>query len=69
LIGYSQGEDDFSPCGCNSDSYTYWNAGLKLTVEKYFMDFRYWDTDISSSDPVHGVADSRFVFSAGVTLP
>jgi len=44
--------------------YTYWNAGMKLNVEKFFMDFRYWDTTIDSS-----LADSRFVFSVGVNLP
>jgi uncharacterized protein (TIGR02001 family) len=55
------------------DDYTYWNAGLKLTVDKYFMDFRYWDTSISSKsvsssyDP--SIVDSRFVFTAGVNLP
>jgi uncharacterized protein (TIGR02001 family) len=50
------------------DAYTYWNAGLKLSVEKFFMDFRYWDTDVDAqfSD---NLADSRFVFSAGVALP
>ena len=26
------------------DSYTYWNAGLALAVEKLTFDFRYWDT-------------------------
>ncbi len=57
-----------------ADNYTYWNAGLKVTVDKYFMDFRYWDTSISRSDTVAGGADystvdSRFVFTAGVNLP
>jgi len=54
-----------------ADNYTYWNAGLKLTIDKYFMDFRYWDTSISRADAVdnfHNV-DSRFVFTAGVNLP
>lgn len=44
--------------------YLYWNAGVKLTVEKFFMDFRYWDTEIDDDQ-----ADSRFLFSAGVALP
>ncbi|RUP10072.1 TorF family putative porin [Hyphomicrobium sp.] len=43
--------------------YTYWNAGVKVNVDKYFMDFRYSDTTINSD-----FADSRFVFSAGVNL-
>jgi uncharacterized protein (TIGR02001 family) len=59
-----------------STDYFYWNAGLKLTVDKFFMDFRYWDTDISDGTArtagfVNGndFADARFLFSAGVTLP
>ena len=52
--GYWLGEED----------YGYWNAGLRLGVEKFFMDFRYWDTTIE-----HDSADARFVFTAGVTLP
>lgn len=52
-----------------TDEYTYWNAGLALAVEKFTFDFRYWDTDIASSDPDHGLADERFVFTASVTLP
>ena len=44
-------------------SYTYWNAGVKVNVDKFFMDFRYSDTTIDSD-----LADSRFVFSAGVNL-
>ncbi|WP_198150984.1 TorF family putative porin [Hyphomicrobium sulfonivorans] len=44
-------------------SIVYWNAGLRLDVERLFFDFRYWDTNISSSD-----TDARFVFSAGIDL-
>jgi uncharacterized protein (TIGR02001 family) len=52
------------------DAYTYWNAGVKITVEKFFMDFRYWDTDINAATGFNGgLADSRFLFSAGVALP
>jgi uncharacterized protein (TIGR02001 family) len=63
LVGYTNADKRDFFLGKEKD-YTYWNAGLKLTVEKYFMDFRYWDTSIDD-----GLADSRFVFSAGVTLP
>jgi uncharacterized protein (TIGR02001 family) len=59
--------DTFGGGGVNQ--YTYWNAGLKLTVDKYFMDFRYWDTSISNSNDPTELAQSRFLFSAGVTLP
>lgn len=44
--------------------YWYWNTGVKLSVEKFFMDLRYWDTTID-----HESADARFVFTAGVTVP
>jgi len=66
LIGYSHsGTNEYYPTGywVGQQSYTYWNAGLKLDVEKFFMDFRYWDTTID--DPL---ASSRFVFSVGVNL-
>lgn len=67
LVGFSTStRDSFFPQGAflGEKDYTYWNAGLKLAVEKYFMDFRYWDTNIDNT-----LSDSRFVFSAGVTLP
>jgi uncharacterized protein (TIGR02001 family) len=66
LVGHSDsGTNADYPDGywLGEESYTYWNAGLKLTVEKFFMDFRYWDTTLND-----GLADSRFVFSAGVNL-
>jgi uncharacterized protein (TIGR02001 family) len=67
LLGHSEsGTNRYYPTGywLGEDSYTYWNAGLKVTVEKFFMDFRYWDTTIDDA----GLADSRFVFSAGFNL-
>lgn len=54
------------------DAYAYWNAGLKVNVEKYFMDFRYWDTSVDTPAALSQfgrLADSRFLFTAGVTLP
>ncbi len=68
IVGYTSGTGDSSP-GLGAHDYTYWNAGLKLSVDKYFMDFRYWDTSISSSVEGDELADSRFVFTAGVNLP
>ncbi len=53
------------------DQYTYWNAGIALSVEKFTFDFRYWDTDMSEAacnGPVFQ-CDERFVFSAKVVLP
>jgi uncharacterized protein (TIGR02001 family) len=55
--------------------WNYWNAGVSLAVEKITLDFRYWDTDISSSENATcnsgGVfaCDERFVFSVSVALP
>ncbi|ADJ23807.1 conserved hypothetical protein [Hyphomicrobium denitrificans ATCC 51888] len=62
-LGYTNGDGPNYFLG-KVDDYTYWNVGVKLAVDKYFMDFRYWDTSINDS-----LADSRFVFSAGVNLP
>lgn len=53
--GYFQGE---------ANEYWYWNGGVKLTVDKFFMDLRYWDTELNAD-----FADERFVFTAGVNLP
>lgn len=72
LYGFSDSQSNSSyPTGgywIGDDQYSYWNAGLKITVDKFFMDYRYWGTD--NDDPNNlGWADDRFVFSAGVTLP
>jgi uncharacterized protein (TIGR02001 family) len=53
----------------DASDYTYWNAGLSLTVEKLTFDFRYWDTDISDASPIANLADERFVFTAKFVLP
>lgn len=69
LIGHTDAGKNAFYGGANpgywlgEQSYTYWNAGIKVNVDKYFMDFRYSDTTIDSE-----FADSRFVFSAGVNL-
>lgn len=68
LIGYAEGDepDTFGEI-IPTDNYTYWNAGLALSVEKFTFDFRYWDTDLA--DAKEALADERFVFTASVTLP
>jgi uncharacterized protein (TIGR02001 family) len=48
--------------------YTYWNAGLALAVEKLTFDFRYWDTDASTT-LCTSTCDERFVFTATLALP
>lgn len=54
--------------------YSYWNAGLTLAVDKLAFDFRYWDTDLSSSDCEGNffggnTCGERFVFTLTATLP
>lgn len=49
--------------GALKDSLVYWNAGLRLDVERLFFDFRYWDTNLENEH-----SDSRFVFSLGIQL-
>jgi uncharacterized protein (TIGR02001 family) len=55
------------------DQYVYWNAGVKLAVEKFTFDLRYWDTNIPTAVANNGTgagnSDSRFFFSMAVTLP
>ena len=70
--GQSQGSDGFIGVGLGQKDYVYWNAGLKLSVDKYFMDFRYWDTSIgknAANSFNNDLGDARFVFTAGVNLP
>jgi uncharacterized protein (TIGR02001 family) len=71
VLGWSHGTDGTgSYWGIGRDDYTYWNAGLKLAVDKYWMDFRYWDTDLTKAEESGSTdAAARFVFSAGVNLP
>lgn len=60
-VGYSDAASVFF---LGEESYTYWNAGLALGVEKFTFDFRYWDTSIDND-----LSDERFVFSVKATLP
>lgn len=66
LIGYADADEDTA---LDPLSYTYWNAGLALAVEKFTFDFRYWGTDSDGETIYGGLADDRFVFTAKVTLP
>lgn len=68
VVGYTEGDNPEQFGGdIATDSYTYWNAGLALAVEKFTFDFRYWDTDLPAA--ASALADERFVFTASVTLP
>jgi uncharacterized protein (TIGR02001 family) len=74
-IGFSDADDNSIYGGANVgywngvQDYTYWNAGVKLAVEKFTFDLRYWDTDIGSDGLNPSLSDERFFFSAAVTLP
>jgi len=57
------------PCNIGTDNYWYWNAGVKLAADKFFIDLRYWDTSISHTDDALSDASARFVGSFGVNLP
>jgi uncharacterized protein (TIGR02001 family) len=49
----------------NDDQYSYWNAGVTLGfLEKWSVDLRYWDTDLSGNGFCTGnyfQCDARFV--------
>jgi uncharacterized protein (TIGR02001 family) len=48
----------------DDQSYTYWNAGLTVGfLEKWSVDFRYWDTNDRGLCEDQSVCDSRFVAS------
>jgi uncharacterized protein (TIGR02001 family) len=66
--GYSE-SDSIGFFQTDDDNYSYWNAGLALSVEKFTMDFRYWDTNIDETSFNGGFAQEKFVFSAKVALP
>jgi uncharacterized protein (TIGR02001 family) len=76
-ISGTVGKYDWDTPGNEIYNYTYWNAGLTLTVEKIALDFRYWDTDANSSTSgfqdcfgaIASTCGERFVFSVNLTLP
>ena len=68
LLGYQKGDTAAYQAifGNGDDSYLYWNAGLTIGFhEKFSLDFRYWDTDISNAggfcDGQLFQCDERFV--------
>ncbi len=81
VLGHVESQDAAYVVFNGFDSYTYWNVGLVLAVEKLTFDFRYWDTDgaenalsTSGAPPAAYTCSSdfcgeRFVFSATVALP
>jgi len=69
LLGYQTNTGSASyrfSYGNGDDEYFYWNAGLALGfLEKWSLDLRYWDTDVSESfrfcDLATFQCDERFV--------
>jgi hypothetical protein len=62
LVGYQKGDiADYSVAGADDD-YVYWNAGVTLGFhEKWSLDLRYWDTDVSGGLCFGLKCDERFV--------
>jgi hypothetical protein len=50
-LGYQVGDSQRykSIVANGDDNYLYWNAGVALAADKWTLDFRYWDTNISNS--------------------
>jgi uncharacterized protein (TIGR02001 family) len=71
LVGTANATEQHNVFNGVADSYTYWNIGLALAVDKYTFDFRYWDTDLpghACNGPAFQCSE-RFVFSAKIALP
>jgi uncharacterized protein (TIGR02001 family) len=75
LIGYQVGESTAYKAlvGNGRDNYVYWNAGVTLGFgDNVSLDFRYWDTNISSQGNFCSgntfQCDERYVATAKVTF-
>ena len=75
VLGDASGNRDVFTFANGKDSYTYWNAGVRLGIEKLSLDCRYWDTNIQNNGPVGNNCtqslfgcDGRFVATAKVTF-
>lgn len=70
-VGYQVG--DLNVPTTAEDDYVYWNIGLGVAFDKFTLDVRYWDTDISDSDgnifSAEQFADERVVGTIKVVLP
>ena len=61
LVGYQKGDDAgyLVGVGNGDDNYLYWNVGLTLGfLEKWSLDFRYWDTNVENNNASGGFADN-----------
>lgn len=67
LLGTTIGENNNAnfTTAFNDDQYVYWNAGLAFAYDKFSLDLRYWDTDVSDAGGFCSgetfQCDSRFV--------
>ncbi len=63
LVGYQTGDAQSNAAPivqAAEDEYTYWNVGASVAFDKFTVDVRYWDTDIS--DKSNGGAGNLFAF-------
>ncbi len=51
LVGTTIGEDNNAnfAIAFNDNDYVYWNVGVALAYDKFSVDLRYWDTDVSNA--------------------
>jgi hypothetical protein len=64
LAGHTDA-DQANTFAAGVDNYTYWNAGIAVSVRNFSFDFRYWDTNIANDDQ----ANQRVVFGTTIVLP
>lgn len=80
LVGYQTGDaqsNALPAAKLAEDEYTYWNVGASVAFDKFTLDVRYWDTDISDKDKggngnlfaFDKYADERVVGTIKVVLP
>lgn len=69
-VGYSDTDNNNygGPLDTDND-YVYWNAGASVAFDKFTVDVRYWDTDVSSDNSLATYADERVVGTIKVLLP
>jgi uncharacterized protein (TIGR02001 family) len=73
-VGYQTGDLDAAAVVGADDDYVYWNVGVGVGFDKFTLDVRYWDTDVSDSGAgsawaLETNADERVVGTIKVVLP
>ena len=61
LVGYQHSSDAAYQGAFGDDSYVYWNAGVTFGfLEKWSIDFRYWDTNLPSDGSIGACGTTLF---------